>query len=57
MASHIKSADNVVPDYLSRLFDPRRKGNIPIELLVDLCCYRDGWVDGQSLGLPDALDG
>ena len=46
VASHIKSVDNIVPDYLSRLFDTKHKGSISVELLQDLCCYRDGWVDG-----------
>ena len=41
-ASYVRSEENRVPDYLSRLFDARRTGSIPIDLLHFLCCYRDG---------------
>ena len=49
--SHISSVDDIVPDYLSWLFDQRRKGKLPVELLLGLCCYRDGWVEGEDLTL------
>ena len=57
VASHISSVDNVIPDYLSRLFDQRRMGKIPVELLLGLCCYREGSVEGEDSTVSGTVDG
>ena len=57
VASHIATGDNVVPDYFSRLFDVKRRGYIQYELLSNLCCYRDGWVEAEGSRVPGTLDG
>ena len=38
VASYIKSEHNVLQDFLSCLFDPKRKARIPYHLIWDLCC-------------------
>ena len=42
VATYVRSVDNVVPDYLSRFFDSKRKASIPSPLTIDLCCFRSG---------------
>ena len=51
VSSHILSVDNVIPDFLSRLFDPKRRGSIPSNLTQGLCCYRFGGVEDQVASL------
>ena len=45
VASHVRSEDNTVPDFLSRFFDPNRKLPLPSDLIEGLCCYRSGRVE------------
>ena len=47
-SSHIRTEVNIVPDFLSRLFDPRRTGIAPSGLLYGLCCCRDGEIAGET---------
>ena len=42
VARRIKGSDNVLPDYLSRYFDPKFVGVIPSALVMSLCCFRRG---------------
>ena len=57
VASYIKSENNVLPDFLSRLFDSRRTGTPPVELLNSLCCFRVPGIEAADAGLPIMLDG
>ena len=55
VARRVKSRDNVLPDYLSRYFDPRFVGVVPHSLVVSLCCCRGG-VAQEDAGVPAELD-
>ena len=57
VSSHVRSHLNIVPDFLSRLYDPKRKSRIPSEYLSPFCCFRDGWVETEAEYLPRQLDG
>ena len=52
VASYVRSVDNVVPDFLSRFYDPKRKVTIPVHLTWDLCCYRSGRVEDPVTQVP-----
>ena len=53
VASHVKSEDNILPDFLSRLFDRKRNSSIPCHLIWDLCCYRAGEFEDPITSLPE----
>ena len=52
VARRIKGADNVLPDFLSRYFDPRFTGVIPWYLVEHLCCYCRGGIGETVARLP-----
>ena len=41
VASYIGTKDNILPDYLSRWYDPRLKASLPHPLTSHLCCLQD----------------
>ena len=43
VASHIGTDDNVIPDFLSRYFDPKSRIVPPTSLTLGLCCFQ-GWM-------------
>ena len=55
VASYVRSSDNVVPDFLSRFFDVKRRASIPPHLTWDLCCYRSGRVKDPIVCIPEKL--
>ena len=57
VASHISTKENVLPDYLSRFCDPKRRAFIPSTLTRGLCCFRDGLVADPVEGASVSLDG
>ena len=54
---HIKSVDNVIPDYLSRFADPKRRPTCPPILTQELCCFRDRRLAETFEGKARELDG
>ena len=46
VASHIGTDDNVIPDFLSRYFDPKSRIVPPTSLT--LCCFQ-GWMPSTEL--------
>ena len=57
VASYVRSVDNVVPDFLSRMYDPKRRASIPCHLMWDLCCYRSGRFKDPLTPVSAKLDG
>ena len=57
VASRVSYKENVVPDFLSRFFDPKRSATIPRFLTWDLCCFRQGRVEDPVAYLPTRMDG
>ena len=57
VSSYVRSEDNVVPDFLSRFFDPKRRASIPLYLQADLCCFRHGGIADLVENAARELDG
>ena len=57
VAVHIRSEDNLVPDFLSRFADPKRTSTIPPSLVWYLGCFRDGWIEETVAGASRFTDG
>ena len=50
VASHIGTHDNVIPDYLSRLFSSVPVHSPPSSLTSSLCCFQDWMISTSRLG-------
>ena len=57
VSSYFPTYENVVPDFLSRFFDPKWTSSLNYNLTHGLCCYRSGRIKDPVARIPAQLDG